>query len=211
MDRRVRFNLAAFHYDYTDLQVSRIVDLGGGAAASLIDNAATSKVKGIDAELVLRPSDNFDFSVAYGYLDAKYDTYTTNAPGTTPTPAQIYSGTRLVRAPKHTLNVGAEWRLPLGVDSQLMLRADYAMLSDFFHEPGEANPIYGGASSLAGEDGYGLLDLRASVDFGAFKVTGFVTNVLNTDYRRTVFALGSTASDYPGQPRIFGAKVGYSF
>lgn len=211
MDRRVRFNLAAFHYDYTDLQVSRIVDLGGGAAASLIDNAATSKVKGIDAELVLRPSDNFDFSVAYGYLDAKYDTYTTNAPGTTPTPAQIYSGTRLVRAPKHTLNLGAEWRLPLGADSQLMLRADYAMLSDFFHEPGEANPIYGGASSLAGEDGYGLLDLRASVDFGAFKVTGFVTNVLNTDYRRTVFALGSTASDYPGQPRIFGAKVGYSF
>jgi iron complex outermembrane receptor protein len=211
MDRRVRFNLAAFHYDYTDLQVSRIVDLGGGAAASLIDNAATSKVNGIDAELVLRPSDNFDFSVAYGFLDAKYDTYTTNAPGTTPTPAQIYSGTRLVRAPKHTLNVGAEWRLPLGADSQLMLRADYAMLSDFFHEPGEANPIYGGASSLAGEDGYGLLDLRASVDFGAFKVTGFVTNVLNTDYRRTVFALGSTASDYPGQPRIFGAKVGYSF
>jgi len=211
LDRQVRFNLAAFYYDYTDLQVSRIVDLGGGAAASLIDNAATSTVKGVDAELVLRPSQNFDVSVAYGYLDAKYDTYTTNAPGTTPTPAQIYSGTRLVRAPEHTINVGAEWRVPFGADNQLSLRADYALLSDFFHEPGEANPIYGGASSLSGEDGYGLLDVRASVEFGNFRVTGFVTNVFDTDYRRTVFALGSTASDYPGQPRIIGAKVGYSF
>lgn len=203
MDRRVRFNLAAFKYDYTNLQVSRIVDLGGGVAASLIDNAASSKVKGVDVEIVLRPSDNFDVSVAYGYLDAKYDRYVASA-------VADYSGTRLVRAPKHTINVGAEWRVPFG-DNHMSLRADYALLSDFFHEPGEANPIFGGASSLAAEDGYGLLDLRASVDFGQFRVTAFATNVLKTDYRRTVFALGSTASDYPGQPRIVGAKVGYSF
>src|SRR3546814_6938558 len=30
LDRRLRFNVAAFHYDYKDLQVSRIVELGGG-------------------------------------------------------------------------------------------------------------------------------------------------------------------------------------
>src|SRR3546814_6268980 len=75
LDRRLRFNVAAFHYDYKDLQVSRIVDLGGGAAACLISNAAASKIYGADVELMLRPSDNFDVSVTYGYLDAKYDSY----------------------------------------------------------------------------------------------------------------------------------------
>src|SRR3546814_3182087 len=47
--------------------------LGGGAAASLISNAASSKIYGADVELMLRPSVNFDLSVTYGYLDAKYD------------------------------------------------------------------------------------------------------------------------------------------
>jgi outer membrane receptor protein involved in Fe transport len=57
----------------------------------------------------------------------------------------------------------------------------------------------------------GQSSARAGIDYGNFRVTGFVNNVFDTDYRRTVFALGSTASDFPGTPRIYGAKVGYKF
>src|SRR3546814_9120914 len=74
--------------------------LGGGAAASLISNAASSKIYGADVELMLRPSDNFDLSVTYGYLDAKYDSYFTNAAGAPPTAATDFSHRSLVRAPK---------------------------------------------------------------------------------------------------------------
>lgn len=211
LDRRLRFNVAAFHYDYKDLQVSRIVDLGGGAAASLISNAASSKIYGADVELLLRPSDNFDLSVTYGYLDAKYDSYFTNAAGVPPTAATNFSDRPLVRAPKHSINVGGEWRIPIGDDSGLTLRADYAMLAKFYHEPGEADPIYGGAVSLSKEPSYGLLDLRAAYEIGDFRITAYVTNVTKKDYRRTVLALGSTLSDFPGEPRIYGLKVGYRF
>lgn len=204
LDRRARLNIAAFHYDYSNLQVSRIVDLGGGAAASLITNAASSSVDGVDFELQLRPSDNFDFDIAYGYLDAKYDSYIFNA-------ATDFSGTALVRSPKHSINIGAEWRIPLGEDTQFAMRGDYAMLSDFFHEPGEADPLFGGATSLSGEDGYGLLDLSATLSYGDFNLTAFARNLTKVDYRRTVLALGSTLSDFPGTPRIYGLKVGYSF
>ena len=204
LDRRLLFNLAAFHYDYSNLQVSRIVDLGGGAAASLISNAATSSVDGVDVEIKVRPSDNFDVSIAYGFLDAKYDNYIFNA-------ATDFSGTSLVRSPKHSINVGTEWRRPFGDDNLFTLGADYALLADFFHEPGEANPVFGGATSLSGEDGYGLLSLRASVDVGNFRVTGYVNNATKTDYRRTVLALGSTLSDFPGTPRVYGLKIGYSY
>lgn len=211
LDRRLRFNVAAFHYDYKDLQVSRIVDLGGGSAASLISNAASSKIYGADVELMLRPSDNFDVSVTYGYLDAKYDAYFTNAAGVPPTAATDFSGRALVRAPKHSINVGGEWRIPIGDDSGLTLRADYALLDKFYHEPGEADPIYGGAVSLSREPSYGLLDLRAAYEIGDFRITAYVTNATNKNYRRTVLALGSTLSDFPGEPRIYGLKVGYRF
>lgn len=204
LNRALRFNVAAYKYDYKNLQVSRIIDLGGGAAASLITNAASSDIKGVEVELLARPSENIDFSMAYGYLDAKYDNYVFNA-------TQNFSGTRMVRAPEHTLNVGAEWRIPTGDRSRIVLRADYSLLDTFFHEPGEANPAFGGATSLTREPSYGLLDLRATYDVGDFRITGYMTNASNQSYRRTVYALGSTASDFPGQPRIYGVKLGYRF
>lgn len=208
LNRKLRFNLAGYYYDYKNLQVSRIVDLGGGAAASLITNAASSTIKGVDMELLLRPSKNIDVSIAYGYLDAKYDEFIADPRAATFTD---FSGTRLVRSPEHTVNLGVEWRVPVGESFQLTLGGDYALLSDFFHEPGEGQRKFGGAVSLSGEDGYGLLDLRASVDVGNFRVTGFVNNVFDTYYRRTVLALGSTLSDFPGAPRIYGIKAGYRF
>ena len=211
LDRALRFNVAAFHYDYSDLQVSRIVDLGGGAAASLIDNAASSSINGLDVEVLIRPTPDFDVSVTYGYLDAKYKDYFTNPAGTAPTAATNFSGRQQVRAPDHSISVGAEWRVPLGDDSGLTFRADYAVLDTFYHEPGEADPIYGGAVSLTREPSYGLLDLRAAYEIGNIRVSAYVTNATKVSYRRSVLALGSTASDFPGEPRIYGLKVGYKF
>lgn len=204
LDRTLTTNLAAYYYDYKNLQVSRIVDLGGGAAASLITNAASSTIKGIDLEIIARPSDTFNVSIAYGYLDAKYDQYIFNA-------TTDFSGTRLVRAPEHSVNVGAEWNVPLGGNVGLTLRADYSLLDTFFHEPGEANPVFGGANSLTREPSYGLLDLRAALQFGRLRATAYMTNATDVSYRRSVLALGSTLSDFPGQPRIYGLKIGYSF
>lgn len=204
LDRTLRFNVAGFYYDYTNLQVSRIVDLGGGAAASLITNAAASTIKGIEVEILARPSPNIDVSIAYGYLDAAYDEYIFNA-------TQNFSGTAMVRAPDHSLNLGAEWRIPVGDEGRITLRGDYALLSTFYHEPGEASPIFGGATSLTREPGYGLLDLRASFEYRNWRISGYVTNVFDTQYRRTVLALGSTLSDFPGQPRIYGLRVAYRY
>jgi iron complex outermembrane receptor protein len=211
LNRKLRVNVAGYHYDYSNLQVSRIVDLGGGAAASLIDNAASSSIWGADLEILARPTPNFDVSVTYGYLDAKYDRYFTNAGGVAPTAATDLSGRQMVRAPTHSVSMGAEWRIPTGDDSGLTLRADYALLDTFYHEAGEADPIYGGAVSQTREPSYGLLDLRAAYEIGRFRLTGYVTNATNQRYRRTVLALGSTASDFPGEPRIYGAKIAWKY
>src|SRR3546814_19682422 len=92
---------------------------------------------------MLRPSDNFDLSVTYGYLDAKYDSYFTNAAGAPPTAAPDFSPRTLVRAPKHSVNVGGDWRIPTGDDSAQTLPSVYAPLAPFFPEPGAAAPPTG--------------------------------------------------------------------
>src|SRR3546814_19050454 len=99
----------------------RISDWSSDVCSSdlLISNAASSKIYGADVELMLRPSDNFDLSVTYGYLDAKYDSYFTNAAGAPPTAATDFSHRSLVRAPKHRLNVGGDWLLPTGDASEI--------------------------------------------------------------------------------------------
>lgn len=205
LDRALRVNGAGFYYDYKNLQISRIILPAGSAApVSLISNAASSTVKGIDLEITARPATSFEVNIAYGYLDAKYDNYVFNA-------TTDFSGTRMVRAPKHSVNIGAEWRKELAGDAELSLRADYALMGDFFHEPGEGRIAYGTGIPLTAEDGYGLLDLRASLTKGNWKVTGYATNVGNTKYRRTINALGNTVVGFAGTPRIYGLKLGYSF
>ena len=205
LDRTLRLNGAAYYYDYKNLQISRIIlPAGSTAPVSLISNAASSTIKGLDLEVAMRPSRNFEVNIAYGYLDAKYDNYVFNA-------TTDFSGTRMVRAPEHSINVGAEWRMPVWDGGEFSLRADYALTGDFFHEPGQGNLVFGTGIPLTAEDGYGLLDLRASVTKNNWTLTTYVTNLGNNKYRRTINALGNTVVGFAGTPRLYGAKLAYSF
>ena len=202
-DDRIRLNLAAFSYDYKDLQISRIIDTASGPQ-TLISNAASSTINGVDVELFLRPLDQLDISITYGYLDATYDNYVFNL-----VQNLTFSGTRLVRAPATSLNVGVEWR----VDAvPLTLRADVAFTDNFFHEPGEGNPIFGSGIPLTAEQSYALLDLKATYQLtDEVRVTAYVSNATNEEYRRTVNALGATVVGFAGTPRIYGLRAAYSY
>jgi iron complex outermembrane recepter protein len=71
LDRRLRFNLAGFHYDYQDLQVTTPRELNGRIQA-FTQNAASAKIWGAEIESIIRPSKNFSFDVAFGYLNTKF-------------------------------------------------------------------------------------------------------------------------------------------
>ena len=70
-DGKVRLNLAAFYYDYTDLQVQSFIMAGQVS----INNAADAEVTGLEAELTLKPSPAWDLGLNLAFLDAEYDTY----------------------------------------------------------------------------------------------------------------------------------------
>ncbi|GGY90381.1 TonB-dependent receptor [Novosphingobium colocasiae] len=208
LDGTLRANAAVFQYDYKNLQVSRVVLLPDGSTPSLIDNAGKSKIKGAELDLTIQPVRGFDVTVAYAYTDAKYDEYLTGPKGAAST--LDFSDTRMVRAPKHSVNVGATYTVETGSNSDLTFHADASMLSDFFHEPGQGDIKYGSTIPLTSEDGYVLSNARITYRMGDFKIAGWIQNAFDVTYRRTVLALPGQVISIYGQPRTYGATIGWS-
>jgi iron complex outermembrane receptor protein len=70
--RRVRFNAAAFYYDYKNLQV-QITDQSTGG--NLVENAASARIYGLETEITTKVADGFEVGVGASYLHARYENY----------------------------------------------------------------------------------------------------------------------------------------
>jgi iron complex outermembrane receptor protein len=202
LDGALQANAAMFRYDYSNLQVSRVTQLPDGSTPSLITNAGKSRIKGAELDLTMEPIRDVKVAVAYAYTDAKYLDYSTGV--------LDFSGTRMVRAPKHAVNVSTDYTIHTGGESELTLHGDVAMLSDFFHEPGQGELAYGTTIPFTAEDGYVLSNARITFRTGDWRVSAWVQNAFDVDYRRTVLALPGQVISIYGQPRTYGLTVGWS-
>ncbi len=151
----VQFNLAAFEYDITNLQVQFISLLQGGAVS--FGNAAAATIRGVDGEFRLRVLprrlDRLTLTVRGTYLDGKYDEYT-DASGFNENNGLFssnndYTGNRTVRTPKitATASLSKTWAIPggdleIGGDVYRNDGFDYAASNDArFAQP--AYTLYG--------------------------------------------------------------------
>jgi len=73
LDRRLRFNLSGFHYDIDDYQVRSAAVANPGA--SLILNAATVKVDGVELEFEAAPTDQLRIFGGVTWLNSRYDKF----------------------------------------------------------------------------------------------------------------------------------------
>lgn len=62
---RARVNAAAFYYDYTGLQIGKIIN-----RTSLNENT-DAKIFGAEAEILLQPNENWQFNAQFSYLDTE--------------------------------------------------------------------------------------------------------------------------------------------
>lgn len=68
---RVRFELAGFYYDYSDLQVSNTQSING-VPLVVLANAPSARVYGAEGNIDFRVNDNFTLRAGATWLDAKY-------------------------------------------------------------------------------------------------------------------------------------------
>ncbi|WP_016745871.1 TonB-dependent receptor [Rhizorhabdus wittichii] len=121
-DRSVSFNLSVFRSMYKDLQQS-VTQFTATSAFITVTNVGGLRTQGVEAELVWRPNDRFEFGSDFALLDASYRNYA-NA-GCTALQAlqakaagkigcsQDLSGRSPPFAPKYTGNVRAAFNQPL--------------------------------------------------------------------------------------------------
>ena len=206
-DRRLRFALAGFWYDYKNLQVTRVI-----SGAPVSENAAAARIKGIELEGEVAITDGLRFTYGAQYLDAKYLSYPDlrsfvpiagsllNANG----PIIDAAGLRLRLAPKWTFNAGLSETISLGSSGSINLSANY-MYNDGYY-------FY--ADNRVFQPAFHILNARAgwTSEDKRFEISLFGKNLANERYFVAAQA-GQTNGDFGayGEPRRYGIELGVKF
>lgn len=199
-----RFDVAAFYYDYKDMQVQ----VGGipllpdgtpdpdGVPFYTTLNAGESTIYGIEASLTgLRAGEHVSFDLNAGYLHAEFDEYSSLDDFGNPAD---YSGNTLPRAPEFQGNVAANIdNLSLG-EGTAALRLEYQYRSK----------AYDNANNLYELQAIGLVNALATYDIGDWQVFASGRNL--TDEKYFAFYDGRNFA-YPGNVRTWAVGVSYNF
>ena len=183
-DRQMQFDLVAYLYDYSGLQLSRWDEI---AFTQRVQNAGGARVKGIEFSTTVRPRalPGLELRAAVAYNDARYTNFIggcyagqsvaagcnllptdPSSPGTAGTPAnrfngQDQSGQQLARAPKWALTAGMTYEHEFSERLGASFTLDTSYITSYATQT-EAHP-------LAYQPGYWQLNGSLSVFGGEDK------------------------------------------
>ncbi len=209
-DSRLELNVALFHMQIEDLQVSSSVP---GTVAFQVQNAADAISQGVEIDGRWSVTDNFLIGGNLAYLDAYYDSFP-DAPCTPGQAAASPDGCTqdledetLIFAPEWKGTLFAEYHTLVGNGWELLLRGDATYSDDYYTEtplaPGtfqEEYEVYNAAVWLSSPDNRVRLGLVGR-------------NLSDEAYSR--FGLASPGSSIylaePNQPRRYSVALQYNF
>lgn len=209
LEHRLRVNVDAFYYDYTDLQVEHYVVVGGSFGA-VTQNAATAHVKGVEAEVEARPLRGLDLYASIAYLDARYSDYDEAYVGAFGD--FDASGKRLNNSPEWSGTVGGNYDWPLASYGVGFVGADFHYQTRKYFTP--ANGGVGGVDDYAEQQGpYGLLNARIGWDSpgGAWRAMVVGDNLLDRAYVSGTANYTAAIAGRPGDPRTVKLLVSRKF
>ena len=220
-NRKVRINASAFHYDYDDLQVAVLYP-----DRSVVENAATARIRGLDFELSARPNPRFAFDLSLELLDDKFVDFTSLDPvlqaqfveqllaaglidpsqvllgggGALPIPPTDLSGNGLPRAPDLSATASLSYTFDLGSSGSLTARGEYQYTDDIAFDSFERFV----------QPSYNLLhaQLRWTSGQGRLFLAAYARNLGDEEYRLSQFFVSYTGSLAVWAPP---AEVGLQF
>ena len=202
-DRRVRFNVAGFYSDYSDIQLalSNCPQAGAGFAVpcALPANAGDAKVKGVEVETTIRPVDGLliDGSASYTDFDFVGDSLDP-ASGILPGMVSTYT-------PEWKWALGAQYEIPLGTAGSLTPRVDASYQSEVY-----TNAVNGPTNLI---ESYTIANARLTWknENEDLEVGLEVTNLFDKYYFQTLFDLTRAGAGFvtglPARPREWAVTV----
>lgn len=222
LNNTLQVNLEGFYWLYTNQQISHSGTDLNGATVFYTDNAGSSTIKGIEAQLKYLVTPDTVFSIDTQYLGAIYDTFTYQTPaGGTNTPPVTSCPFSLTDATHYTVNCTGKtpphsptWSGNVGIRQTLEL-GNYSLI-------GAVN-AFGQSASMLGfemlpteiQKAYAETNLSLSlVPAGMqWSVTAFVNNLSDKRpygseyYASAMGVVGATL----GPPRTEGVRATYKF
>jgi iron complex outermembrane receptor protein len=202
-DHRVRLNVAAYYYDYKNIQINEILD---GVLYPFDGKGARSY--GIDADLTARVTEHLTVMAGAGWIHDRYksfpDGYTTE-PIIDPATFQFTvlspynsTGNRLQDTPDWTANIGATYDI-----GPITLAASYYFNNGYYVDPG----------NRVREPHYNLAD--ASVTWTSadkhLSVKVWGKNLTNALYSEQLDATSTGDNRVAAPPRTYGVTAGFHF
>jgi iron complex outermembrane recepter protein len=226
LDRMVRLNLSAYLNKFKDAQLTLLAcpQFGGPGPCALPQNAGNADVKGIEAELTLKPFAGFQFDGSLSVLDWKWTCVVPAVVDGTNTSTACTSDpkfvSQLVGPPRGVTkvqwSVGAQYEADLGGSGSITPRIDVAYQGSI---AGTATyPVAGSPSArFSNTPSYALANFRltwrnADKDFD---VALEVTNLFDRYYFLSKFDLtgagAGAISGLPGRPREWAISLKKKF
>lgn len=202
--------LAAYYYDYSDLQVQQsFIDPETGTQGTEFTNAASASISGFEAQFTWLLSDKFRVSGSYAYNNAKYTDFMTLNRTTIEQELVDLDGNYLNRAPKNKVGFEATYWIPLGDNGDLTFTGLYTWVDEMYTDPyNNENGKIGSADRV---------DARATWTSPSEKLalTAFIKNIGDeryaTDASAGTIADGFLRTEYLTNPRMYGLQVNYRF
>lgn len=216
-DRRLRLSLAAFHYDWNNLQVG-FIDAGSGGIVQ--QNAAAAKNDGVEASIDWEVTDSLAININGLYQNARFTSFPNAAvfiPADLITPgsfgqvngAEDLRGFRTPNAPKFSGNIGVNYTAAMGSTGWTAnLSGNLAYKSQYDMAPGA-----GGPARLARDDGYALASARLAIASPNEQtvIAFWADNITKTKYYNNIVANNYGAYAEQALPRTYGVAVTQKF
>ncbi|TNE67818.1 MAG: TonB-dependent receptor [Alphaproteobacteria bacterium] len=226
LDRKVRFNVAAYYYDQTNVQVQQVI-----AGVNSIYNAQGAETYGIDADFIVQATDNLRLFGGLGYVHARYTDFEDaiisvpyplpagfviptgqSCRGTFGNPyTQVggnclitgdATGNKLQNTPAITANIGASYDIYTDFGR-------FTLMGNYYYNDG----YVGTADERVVQDSYSLLDASMTwhSESEAWYIRLWGRNLTNAHYFAQIGATNSGDNGTPAAPRTYGLTLGVEF
>ena len=214
-DRRLTFNVAAFYTKYNDKQEETVVPTPGGATAqeTIVTNAASATIKGLEFELAAVPVENLTVRASLGLLDAEYDQFPSRS--TAGVPIDLSTLT-MRRTPDATGSLSADYRIETEA-GDFVLSGQYRYIDRYQTTLSRAPGVIPFQN-----DPRGLTDVQNNVEAslswsrqlagGRFSAQFWGRNLLNDKGLSSALPVAGLFT-FGGvrPPRTYGIEIGYEF
>jgi len=183
MDNRLTLNMAAFHIDYSDQQLTLTV---ATPPFRVTRNTPETKIDGFELDTMVQLTEKLSFSGGVGLTNAKVqDAAHHYAPVT----------------PRWTSNASLQWFEPLSETLDFSMRLDARHQSSMYLRPDEVYPIKGKT----------YMDLRIGFETLDYTLKFFVENLTDTQQAYSLSPFSGRYIRAFSLPRTYGVEVRYHF